>query len=222
MLRRIGTALILFGVIGLWAYPVWFGTYYNVDLGTYRIYDADGGFRSLPPVPLSPDAVPLEIDLSGRAADAGAQGPPPNITLVVNAPDGTLFAQVVNLERAEGAGEGALAAEIVLDGPLEDGPHRFVFGPGDRDGTQLAFMDMTLTAAVAAPDGRVAPVSWGLLALGLAMVVLPLFRRRRRRSRAEPEKGRPRTSDIGRAVPLERDAEPDRPERRWGRGGDPD
>jgi len=224
MLRRIGTALILFGVIGLWAYPVWFGTYYNVELGTYRVYDADGGFRSLPTVPLSPAAVPLEIDLSGRAEEAGGAGQPPNLTLVINGPERTAFAEVIDLQRAEGRGEAALAAEIVVRGSLEDGPHRFVFGPGDRDGAQIAFMDMTLTAAVSAPDGRVAPVSWGLLALGVAMVVLPLFRRRRRTRSAEggkPARGRRKTSNIGRGVPLERDArKAAKPKRRWGRGDD--
>ena len=201
VLYRLGIASILFGFIGLWAYPTWFDTYNNVELGTYRIHDARDGFRSVSGIGLSPDAAPLLMRITGRSTGGPAPGAgPTTFTFVLDGPDGTVTAQVLTIDGTGGATAGGLedGRRIALTvGPitgLGDGEHLFAFGQGDRDGIPLSFLDMTLTGAVAAPDGRVRPVSVGLVGLGLLAALLSMLRRRHGRA--------PR---------------PQRPARRWGR-----
>ena len=79
MLRRIGLIGFVAGLLGLIAYPVWFGTYHNIELGTYRVHDARDGFRTIPDVSLSPAAAPLMIDFTGRGrVPEGGAGAAPN------------------------------------------------------------------------------------------------------------------------------------------------
>ncbi|WP_306118667.1 MULTISPECIES: hypothetical protein [unclassified Roseitalea] len=228
MITRIGLALLLFGAAGALAYPVWFGTYYNIDLGTYRVYDRQDGFQAITDIALSPAAAPLDVVLTGRS-----DGPPPaddavtTITLVINDADGTLAAEVIDLvprpddldpDPAAGA---RLYAELPPVAPVGTGGHDFIFGEGGRSEIPLAFVDMTLTAAVAEPAPRIAPASYALMGVGLLLIVAS--RRRGRRPRApagasgRSDDGRVETSNIGRRVPLDR--APDKPKRRWGRGG---
>lgn len=230
MLRRIGLALILFGLVGVWLYPTWFRTYYNVELGAYRIHDAQGGFRSITNVSLSPDAMPLRLDISGRGIVPAGGGEAPNATLVVRGPQGDVLARVIDLE-PHSAEDGTSASGVELrttvniEEGIADGSHDFVFGEGDRDGIPISFLDMELTGAVAAADPRVRPVSMAMFAMGLLLMLLPFFGRRRRRALAPENRppGRPGTSNIGRRVPLDRkDAAPEEPARRWGRDADRD
>lgn len=230
MLRRIGLALILFGAIGLWVYPTWFQTYKNIDLGTYRIHDASGGFRTVSGISLSPDASPLMVEITGSTAGVPEPGDEPTtFTFVLNGPDGTVTAEVLTIDGSAGEGTGArddrrVALRVGPITGLGDGEHVFVFGEGDQDGIALSFLDMTLTGAVAAPEWRVRPASIALIGLGLFLALLPLVLRRRRsrkaRERAEKPARRRGTSNIGRRVPLDRsNREPEKPKRRWGRGG---
>ncbi len=237
-MRRVGLACLLAGLLGAVVYPIWVSTYNNIELGTYRVFDAAGGYRTIADVSLSPAAEPLLVTLIGSS-----QAPPSRldeatiVTLVVNNAEGTVAAEVVTLaSEATEFGPDAQApqtfrVELPAITGLGNGNHDFVFGEGDRTDIPLAYLDMTLTAAVAQSDARIAPVSWALIALGVVLMIV--FSRRRGRKRqaasqtpAKPESGRPATSNIGRRVPLDREPEPAKPEspksepRQWGRGDD--
>ncbi|MBO6638313.1 MAG: hypothetical protein JJ920_14195 [Roseitalea sp.] len=224
-LRRIGLTAFLAGLAGLILYPVWFGTYHNVDLGTYRIHEARDGFRTIADVSLSPAAMPLRVEISGRGRVPPGGAEMPNLTLVLNGPRGTVAATVLELEpRSDGETAADIALEQVLtvDAGVGDGLHTFVFGEGDRPADMIAFLDMTLTGAVAAPDPRVRPGSYTLLGVGIAIMAIGGKRRRKKASDASDDAdARASTSNIGRRVPLDKaEREPEKPARQWGRGED--
>lgn len=224
-LRRIGLFLFIAGIVGLAAYPAWFTAYHNIDLGTYRVYDSQDGFPALADISLSPRATPLSVELTGRGTVPEGGAAEPNVTLVINGPDGTVAAEVVTLALHRppedgGAAEVLLQADLTIDQTLANGPHRFVFGEGDGSGVPISFLDMSLTGAVAAADARVRPAAYGLLGAGLVLMVIAGRgggRRNKAGQRVRPTGSA--TSNIGRRVPLDRSPpEPEKPKRQWGRG----
>ncbi|WP_375567173.1 hypothetical protein [Oceaniradius stylonematis] len=224
-LRRIGLTTFLAGLAGLVLYPVWFGTYHNVDLGTYRIHEARDGFRTIADVSLSPAAMPLRIDISGRGRVPPGGAEMPNLTLVLNGPQGSVAATVLDLDpRSDGeiAADIALEQQLTIDSGIGNGLHTFVFAEGDRPADMIAFLDMTLTGAIAAPDPRVRPASYGLLGAGIAIMAVGGRRRRKPAGgTTDNDDTRASTSNIGRRVPLDdSEREPEKPARQWGRGED--
>lgn len=224
-LRRIGLFLFIAGIVGLAAYPAWFAAYHNIDLGTYRVYDSQDGFPVLADISLSPRAAPLSVELTGRGTVPEGGAAEPNVTLVINGPDGTVAAEVVTLALHRPPEDGAAAevllqADLSIDQTLANGPHRFVLGEGDGSGVPISFLDMSLTGAVAAADARVRPAAYGLLGAGLVlMVIAGRGGGRRKKKQADPADGRVETSNIGRRVPLDRGrSESEQPTHQWGRG----
>ena len=225
MLRRIGLIGFVAGLLGLIAYPVWFGTYHNIELGTYRVHDARDGFRTIADVSLSPAAAPLMIDFTGRGrVPEGGDGAAPNLTMVINGPEGTVAAEVITLETRETGG--GVASEVMVEatttitGGMQSGPHMFVFGEGDGAGPALSYLDMSLTAVIASPDPRVRPVSYGLLVLGIALMAIGGRKRRQKGADKDRPRGPIETANIGRRVPLDQTrGEADEAKRQWGRDG---
>lgn len=233
--RRLGLALVLLGALGAFVFPVWFKTYFNVDLGTYRVHDRDGGYRTIADVSLSPAAAPLQITVTGRGRmPDDLEGAATTVTMVLNDDDETVDAQVIRIDGTTSMDSVAPDGEVVIDQSLplittlDASRHAFVFGAGDRDDIALAFLDMRLVGNVATSDPRVPIVSSVLLGLGILILAMPLFGRKRGRmpskmaapASSSPTPERRQTSNIGRRVPLER--EPEKPQTqmpRWGRDG---
>ena len=113
-------------------------------------------------------------------------------------------------------------ARTTIASGMQSGLHMFVFGEGDGAGPALSYLDMSLTAAIASPDPRVRPVSYGLLVLGIALMAIGGRRRRQKGADEDRPEGSVETSNIGRRVPLqETRGEVEQPKRQWGRDGDP-
>ena len=234
--RRLGLALILLGALGAFVFPIWFKTYFNIDLGTYRIYDRQGGFRTIADVSLSPAATPLQITISGQGSmPAEAEGAATTFTMVIDDNDETVAAEMVRISGPVLSGDitanGTITADLALPpvSELDHGRHDFSFRAGESGDIDFAFLDMNLTGNVAVSDPRVPMASYAVLGIGMIILIAPVFRRRKRRD-AEPSRpvaeeqgnnaGHRQTSNIGRRVPLDRTPdEPDEQEHRWGRDG---
>lgn len=193
IVRRLGWGLIVLGAIGTVLFPTWFRTYYNIDLGTYRIYDRQGGFRTISDVSLSPAAAPLRITLTGRGQipdRAGAVDGATDFVMILHDGEQAAITEPVRITRSDLSGDivpggtVGIAMNAPLVETLDEARYGFRFQAGARQGVDLSFLDVDLTAHVAKADPRVRTVSWLMLAAGIVLLVIARLRSRASRASA--------------------------------------
>ena len=144
------------------------------------------------------------------------------IPVVVNSGGRTVFSDVLvtGTQTAGALDDGRTSMTVFRDGfdITQSGAHEVVIGPVDAVGTDIEGLTVALYGL--AFDAPVISAAWGYGAAALGAVLFLLGGRRKRTPSPQTSPSptsRPRTSDIGRAVPLDAKKEAEKPQRKWGR-----
>ena len=191
--------LIAGAALGI-GYPLASANFAGGDIGAWRVYDRDKGFRPFEARLTSSDApVTVLVDLTSQGEIVRS---PQSAVLTLTASSGgdTVLAKTLSFahspvrEASPQHPDRIYSEEAGTIADIEDGAYRFVVGPGDAEGVRMVSVDVVLSRG-AAIDRRAQPLGFSLMAIGFIGMVLA-FRR-----------GRPDNPN----------SQPKRP--RWGRGG---
>ncbi|MEQ1953211.1 hypothetical protein [Mesorhizobium sp. CN2-181] len=198
LMRVVFFIVLLIGAgIGL-VYPWAIGRLGAHEIGTWRVQDAAGGFRSAE-VRLSSADAPVKAVLDVAAVvpqgfDAGQ-----SLLTITAATEGrTVLAESLGLARAEKREESPQThqqlyrIEAGAIPEISDGAYTFTVGPGDAEGVRLSSVDLNLTGGAGAYDERAQPVGFSIMAIGFIGFVLSFRRGGRGGGDGRPQPPKPR------------------------------
>jgi hypothetical protein len=204
MMRLLFQLIFLVGAAIGFGYPYVIRNFSGHEIGTWRVYDSVGGFRSIEPTLGATDApVRVLIDVTSSAAPLAAEDAA-ILTITAAAGGRTVLAETIGLAGAAMRDDTPQTLQKIyrIDAgaiaEVEDGIHTFTLGPGDAEGIDMESVDLILLAGAGAYDQRAQPLGFSLMAIGFIGFVLAMRR------------GRP-----------ERNLNSQPPKPRWGRGGEP-
>jgi hypothetical protein len=203
-MRLLFLLIFLIGAaIGI-GYPYVIRNFSDHEVGTWRVYDSVGGFRSVDATLASTDSpVHAYVDLASATAPE-AVGSAAVLTITAATGERTVLAETLGLAGATSYDDSPQTFQKVyrIDAgsiaEIEDGVYTFTVGPGDAEGIDIQSADLILFAGAGAYDERAQPLGFTLMAIGFIGFVLAMRR------------GRP-----------ERNPNSQPPGPRWGRGGTP-
>ena len=207
-MRILFLLILLAGLAAGVGYP-WLATNFAGEaIGTYRVYESNGGFRPVE-VDLEAEDAPVRVlvDLTALG-QANMQADRTVLTLTAATGGRTVLADTLAFVYTSARDTNPQLQERIyrdtagLIDPVSPGTYTFTLGLGDAERIQIKSVDLVLRREALALDPRIQPVGFAAMAIGFVGLVLAM-RRRRSMKAAKP-------------VP----AAPPRP--RWGRGGSPD
>jgi hypothetical protein len=205
-MRLLFLLMLLGGIAGAIAYP-WMASDLGVsEVGSFRVFDPESGFRPAV-VRLSAQDSPIRVLVELTAArPLEVAADEAVITLTVAAGSRTVLAQTLTFAEASPRETSPQLSDRIyrqqagtID-PVEDADHTFTVGPAGMEAVDIRSIDVVLASAPAAIDPRVQPIGFALMAIGFVGLVLSL-----RRGRNRP--------------PENPNSQPPKP--RWGRGAEP-
>ncbi len=174
---------VVFGIGGPWAALNFSGE----EIGTWRVYDRPGPYKPVT-ISLRAEDAPIRafVDMQtirnfiptvSRTA----------LTAVVTHKGKDVLVETLNYTGSKATNKGSPQGQQIyrddigdID-PAEDGDYRFVIGPGDFDGLEVAQVNLVLRKNVAVIDRRIMPAGIALIIISIAGL---LFLRRRRKATA--------------------------------------
>jgi hypothetical protein len=176
---------VVFGIGGPWMALNFSGE----EIGTWRVYDRPGPYKPVT-VALKAEDAPIRafVDMQtirnfiptvSRTA----------LTAVVTHNGKDVLVETLNYTGSKATNKGSPQGQQIyrddigdID-PAEDGDYRFVIGPGDFDGLEVAHVDLVLRKNASIVDGRILPAGIALIVISIAGL---LFLRRRRKATTPP------------------------------------
>jgi hypothetical protein len=201
-MRFLFLVVLLAGILAGLAYPWMVSGSEGSEIGSFRVFDAAGGF-SPAVVRLSTADAPIGIlseVTAGREMDTSATAP--HLTLSVASGGRTVLEQTLSLaastprQVSPQSPARIYRQEAGIIAAVEDGDHTFTaaFDGGDASGVKS--IDIVLRSMPASIDPRVQPVGFALMAIGFVGLVLSL--RRGGKAPANPNSRPPKWGRGGR------------------------
>jgi len=182
MLRVLAILVFLAGGLIGFGYPYLVDRFGGRDIGTYRVQDAQGGFRPAT-VALAPADAPVRVVLDATAVEQGADRDGTVLTLTVATGGQTVLADALDAAEAEIRDDSPQTPQRILRfsrrlEPVPAGDYLVTVGPGDAEGFTLLSVDLTVSGSgFFAPDERAQPIGLSVMAVGFILIALT-FRRR--------------------------------------------
>lgn len=223
-MRGIGILLILAGLAAAFGYPAYYDSFSHFEIGNYRIYDEETGFRDHN-IALSPRDAPIAIEflakvdgeevLAGSATSIILSRAPLNATKI--------DLDTITFSSSVGADKEGNKLELLESLPSFEvevsSIYRFEFSEGPAQDIAFSSIDMKLEGLVGGKSGTIPNIGHILLGFGALMYVVG-GRKKTPSNGNAPSGKRSKTSQIGRrADPEPAKAEKSKqPTRKWGRG----
>ena len=183
--------LIAGAALGI-GYPLASANFAGGDIGAWRVYDRDKGFRPFEARLTSSDApVTVLVDLTSHG---------PNRLFGIAGKGRIVLAKTLSFahspvrEASPQHPDRIYSEEAGTIADIEDGAYRFVVGPGDAEGVRMVSVDVVLSRG-AAIDRRAQPLGFSLMAIGFIGMVLAF-----RRGRLDNPNSQPKRPRWGRAA----------------------
>ncbi|HHZ08926.1 MAG TPA: hypothetical protein GX405_09140 [Rhizobiales bacterium] len=163
-------------------YPYVLSNFSGSEIGVWRVYDRDGGFRTIT-VSLDWSDAPVRV-----LVDMVSVGTPrltgdrTVLTLTASTAGRTVLAETIGFvnvtPRSDSpqSGDRIYRDEAGVIAKLDSGDYLFTVGPGDADDIEMRSVDLVLRRGAAEPDPRAIPVGYVLMAVGAIGFVIALTR----------------------------------------------
>lgn len=182
-MRALFLLILLAGLALAGLYPWYVNNFSGEELGSWTVYDAAGGFRSVE-IPLTPsnDPVRVLVDMTTRGP-VNFTGEVAVLTLTADAGGRTVLADTLNFRNSIQRDQSPQMIAPIYRGeagvisPVENATYTFTVGQGDAEGVNYSKVDLILRQGAALTDARAQPVGFALVAVGVIGLVLS-FRRR--------------------------------------------
>lgn len=180
---RIIFLLVFLAGLGLGVgYPLIVENAPQKEIGSWAVYDRDGGFRPAEATLSASDApVHILIDITTVGAPSFSSD---RIVLTLTADFGsrTVLAKTLSfsgvtphLESPQSSGR-IFREEVGVITEVHDGTYAFTVGPGDAEGVEIASARLILRGGGAVYDDRVQPTGFMLMAIGFIGFVIAMRR----------------------------------------------
>lgn len=186
-MRFIFLLLLLAGAVLGVGYPWYVSNFSGAEIGTWRVYDAASGFRSVDVTLAAVDA-PLRVLVDMTTLGAPTFDDTKTVlTITVASAGRTVLADTLtfhNAVRREVSPQGRdtiFRAEAGVIQAVPPGSYTFTVGQGDADGIDMRYVDIVLRSDAALLDSRAQPLGFALLGVGFLGLIAS-----RRRKRGDP------------------------------------
>lgn len=178
--------LILLAGVGLGVlYPWAINNFSGAELGTFRVFERETGFRPVQVELKSSDApVRILVDLTSIGSPRFSSDRTV-LTLTASTAGRTVLADTLTFAKSKPREEApqlkdrifrADAAPITA---ISSGSYTLTVGQGDADGIDIRSVDLVLRAGAGLVDHRAQPIGFALMAIGLIGIILASRRRNR-------------------------------------------
>lgn len=186
-MRFIFLLLLLAGAALGVGYPWYVSNFSGAEIGTWRVYDAASGFRSVDVTLAAVDA-PLRVLVDMTTLGAPTFDDTKTVLTITAASAGrTVLADTLtfhNAVRREVSPQGRdtiFRAEAGVIQAVTPGSYTFTVGQGDADGIDMRYVDIVLRSDAALLDSRAQPLGFALIGVGFLGLIAS-----RRRKRGDP------------------------------------
>lgn len=186
-MRFIFLLLLLAGAVLGVGYPWYVSNFSGAEIGTWRVYDAASGFRSVDVTLAAVDA-PLRVLVDMTTLGAPTFDDTKTVLTITAASAGrTVLADTLtfhNAVRREVSPQGRdtiFRAEAGVIQAVTPGSYTFTVGQGDADGIDMRYVDIVLRSDAALLDSRAQPLGFALIGVGFLGLIAS-----RRRKRGDP------------------------------------
>jgi len=173
--------LIIGASVGI-AYPWAIQNFSGKEIGTWRVFQRIEGFKPVQ-AELDDTDAPVRVFLDMTSTGMQTFGPDRTVLTVTAATQGrTVLAETVTFATSTPrtdspqSGEQLYRDDAGLIREIDPGPYTFTVGPGDADGIDMKFVDLTLRSGAGEYDQRAQPVGFALMGVGFIGLVLALRR----------------------------------------------
>lgn len=194
--------LIIGASVGI-AYPWAIQNFSGKEIGTWRVFQRLDGFKTAQ-AELDASDAPVRVFLDMTSTGTQTFGPDRTVLTLTAATQGrTVLAETVTFATSTPrtdspqSGEQLYRDEAGLIRDIDAGSYTFTVGPGDADGIDMKYVDLTLRSGAGEYDARAQPVGFVLMAVGFIGFVLAL---RRGGDRPDNPNSQPRAPRWGRGA----------------------